>query len=153
MTAVLPGVAMHQIWEMVSVGEKALLAISGLVTVVGLAGLAAAILAGLGERRRELAILRSAGASPLDILWLMAMEGLLLVLSGTGLGVLVLYGLLASSAPLLAEHYGVFLTLAAPESGEWLLLLAICLAGFAASLLPAVKAYRMSLSDGLTVSV
>ena len=151
--AVLPGVAMHQIWEMVSVGEKALLAISGLVTVVGLAGLAAAILAGLGERRRELAILRSAGASPLDILWLMAMEGLLLVLSGTGLGVLVLYGLLASSAPLLAEHYGVFLTLAAPESGEWLLLLAICLAGFAASLLPAVKAYRMSLSDGLTVSV
>ncbi|MCR5813936.1 MAG: ABC transporter permease [Desulfovibrio sp.] len=153
LTAVLPGVAMNQIWEMVSVGEQALLVISALVTVVGLAGLAAAILAGLGERRRELAVLRSAGASPVDILWLMAMEGLLLVLSGTGLGLVVIYALLALCAPFLAEHYGVFLALTAPSSGEWLLLLAICLSGFCASLLPACKAYRMSLSDGLTVSV
>ncbi len=153
LTAVLPGVAMNQIWDMVNVGERALFAISALVTVVGLVGLVASILAGLGERRRELAILRSAGASPWDILWLMAMEGLLLVVGGTACGLLVLYGLLALCAPFLAEHYGIYLTLAAPGSGEWLLLLGICLAGFLASLLPAYKAYRLSLSDGLTVSL
>ena len=66
--AVLPGVALNQIWDMLNVGETALMAISALVTVVGLFGLAAAILSGLGERRRELAVLRSAGARPLDIL-------------------------------------------------------------------------------------
>lgn len=36
-----------------------------MVTVIGLAGLVSAILVELGERRRELAILRSAGARPL----------------------------------------------------------------------------------------
>ncbi len=150
---VLPGVTLSQIWEMLNAGESVLLLVSALVTAVGLAGLAAAILAGLGERRRELAILRSAGASPADILLLMLFEGLLLVASGTASGLASLYGLIAAAAPWLATNYGIFLSLEAPSSPEWLLLAQICAAGLIASLIPAVRAYRMSLADGLTVSV
>ncbi|MDR1368202.1 MAG: ABC transporter permease [Candidatus Accumulibacter sp.] len=150
---VMPGVAMDQIWSMVNTGENALMLVSALVTVAGLAGLAAAILAGLGERRRELAILRSTGARPLDILLLMAFEGSMLVVAGIVCGLLALYGLMASVSPFLAESYGIFIYLSLPESGEWALVGGICLAGFLTSLIPAFRAYRMSLADGLTVSL
>jgi putative ABC transport system permease protein len=150
---VMPGVAMDQIWSMVNTGERVLLLISALVTVTGLAGLAAAILAGLGERRRELAVLRSAGARPLDISLLMACEGFLLVISGMALGLLGLFLLIMALSPVLADNYGIFIYLSLPTSGEWALLGCICLAGLAASLIPALRAYRMSLSDGLTVSI
>jgi putative ABC transport system permease protein len=150
---VMPGVAMDQIWSMVNTGERALLLVSALVTVTGLAGLAAAILAGLGERRRELAILRSAGARPLDILVLMACEGGLLVVSGIVCGLAVLYLLVAALGPLLTDNYGLSVYPSAPTAGEWTLLGCICLAGLAAGMIPAFRAYRMSLSDGLTVSL
>jgi putative ABC transport system permease protein len=153
LTGVMPGVALDRLWSMVDTGERALLFVSALVTVTGLAGLAAAILAGLGERRRELAVLRAAGARPVDILILPACEALLLLTVGTVCGVAVLAGLIAALGPLLAEKYGFFLRLSPPETGEWLVLGGIFLAGFLAGLIPAFRAYRMSLSDGLTVSV
>ncbi|MDR1936220.1 MAG: ABC transporter permease [Candidatus Accumulibacter sp.] len=153
LTGVMPGVAMDQIWQMLNVGERALLFVSALVTVSGLAGLASAILAGLGERRRELAILRSAGARPMDILILLACEGVLLISAGMLCGLALLVALLVFLAPVLADSYGVFLRLSPPKAGEWLLLGSICLAGFLTSLIPALRAYRMSLSNGLTVSV
>ncbi|MDR1489258.1 MAG: ABC transporter permease [Desulfovibrio sp.] len=150
---VMPGVVMDQMWSMVNTGEQALLLISALVTATGLAGLAAAILAGLGERRRELAILRSAGARPLDILILTACEGGLIVISGVICGLSALFVLVAAISPILADNYGIFVYLSPPAAGEWALLGCICLAGLAASLFPALRAYRMSLSDGLTVSI
>lgn len=149
---VMPGVVMDQIWDMLNTGERALLLISMLVTATGLAGLAAVILAGLGERRRELAILRSVGARPLDILVLTACEGGLLVIAGIVCGLSALYVLVAVASPFVASHYGVFIRLSPPEAGEWALLGGICLAGLVASLIPARRAYRMSLADGLTVS-
>ncbi|MDR2503435.1 MAG: ABC transporter permease [Deltaproteobacteria bacterium] len=153
LTGVMPGVAMDQIWNMVNTGEQALLFVSALVTITGLAGLAAAILAGLGERRRELAVLRSTGARPLDIMILMLCEGFLLVITGIVSGLVALFLLIAALAPVLADNYGIFLYLSLPSAGEWRLMGCICLAGLAAGLIPAFRAYRMSLSDGLTVSL
>jgi len=150
---VMPGVAMDQIWNMVNTGERSLLLISALVTFTGLTGLAAAILAGLGERRRELAILRSTGARPLDILVLLSCEGCLLVASGIFSGLALLYALLAGIRPFLSNSYGIFLSLSEPSASEWFLLGGIALAGFITSLIPAFRAYRMSLTDGLTASL
>ena len=62
-------------WQVMSVAERALFAISAMVVAVGLTGLIAVILAGLNERRRELAILRSVGARPRDIFVLLMIEG------------------------------------------------------------------------------
>jgi len=150
---VMPGVALDQLWAMLNTGEAALMLISALVTATGLAGLVSVILAGLGERRRELAILRSAGASPGDILTLLVLEGLWLMLAGVLCGLALLCVLIAGLGPILAESYGLGLRLSPPESGEWLLLGGIVAVGFLASLIPAWRAYRLSLADGLSVSV
>lgn len=148
--AVLPGVALDALWQIVGVGEKSLLGMSALIGVVGLAGLVSSILAALGERRRELAILRAVGARPIDLLILLASEGFVLMLAGTLAGYLLLTGLSLAGAPWLEARLGVALPVAWPRPSELPLLGAILAAGAIASLLPGWRAYRLSLSDGLT---
>jgi putative ABC transport system permease protein len=150
---VLPGVALDELWTMLNVGENALLAVSFLVAIVGLAGLASSILAGLGERRRELAVLRSVGAKLHEIVLLLASEGGLLLLSGMLAGVLCLNLALAVTSPLIEKKWGLSLSAGVPGAGEWYLLGGIFAVGLLASLIPAIRAYRMSLSDGLTARV
>jgi putative ABC transport system permease protein len=78
---VLPGVALDQLWQVVGFAERTLLAVSAMVVAVGLAGLVAVVLASLGERRRELAILRSVGARPGEVFLLLSAEGLFITCS------------------------------------------------------------------------
>lgn len=147
--AVLPGVALDALWDLVDIAENALRAVSAMVAVIGLAGLASSILAALGERRRELAILRAAGARPRDILALLAIEGMMLMLTGVAAGVALLSLTSALLAGWLEARLGVALPVSWPSVAELPILAALVLAGFAASLLPAWRAYRLSLADGL----
>jgi putative ABC transport system permease protein len=151
LSAILPGVTLQQLWDLVAVAERALLAVSALVVVVGLAGMVAVVVASLGERRRELAILRALGASPRDVFALLAIESTLLALAGIVLGLALLYGAGAAVAPWLAARHGLQLALGWPSAGEWQLLGAVLAAALVASLLPALRAYRQSLADGMTV--
>jgi putative ABC transport system permease protein len=148
--AVLPGVALDELWSIVGVVEKSLLAISALVIAVGLCGLVAVVLAGLGERRRELAILRSVGAGPHVVFILLAIEGLLVVVAGSLLGVLGLIVLGLFAGPMLESHLGVPLLTGRLSTEAWQLLLLVMATGFVVSLIPGYRAYRLSLADGLT---
>ena len=151
--AILPGATLQELWGLIGVAERALLAVSSLVVAVGLAGLAAVIVASLGERRRELAILRSLGAGPRHVFLLLASESLLLAALGCALGVGLLYGATASLAPWLESRFGLVLSLGPPSVQEWALLAVVALAALLASLFPAWRAYRLSLADGMMVRV
>lgn len=151
--AVLPGVALDELWDVVGVGERALLGMSAMVGVVSLAGLVAVVMAGLNERRRELAVLRAVGAGPRHVLLLLAGEGLLVTLAGALLGALCTGLFIALAAPWVQAQYGVNLKLSAPSQAQWGLLAAVVLAGGVASLIPAWRAYRLSLADGLSPRV
>ncbi|WP_374692190.1 ABC transporter permease [Accumulibacter sp.] len=148
--AVLPGVALDQLWQMVGLVERTLLAVSAMVVVVGLAGLVAVILASLGERRRELAILRSVGARPGELFLLLSAEALFVTLLGALLGVALLALLTALLAPLVQAHFGLSLQAQWVSADELRLLAAVVAAGLLASLVPGYSAYRLSLADGLT---
>ncbi|MGF1642287.1 MAG: ABC transporter permease [Thiotrichales bacterium] len=151
--AVLPGVALDQLWQVVGVGERALRAVSALVVAVGLAGLVAVIMAGLNERRRELAILRSVGARPAHVFWLLALEGLAVTLVGAVLGVILLNALTLMLAPLIESRYGLALSSVGLFASELRWLVWVIGVGWVASLLPGLRAYRLSLGDGLTPRV
>jgi putative ABC transport system permease protein len=148
--AVLPGVALDELWDVVGAGERALLAMSAMVAVVSLAGLVAVVLAGLNERRRELAVLRAVGAAPRHVLLMLASEGAMVTLLGVALGVAAVAAAVVALAPWLQASYGVTLTLSAPAPAQWALLGAVLAAGFLASLVPGWRAYRLSLADGLS---
>lgn len=144
---VMPGVALDQLWQVVGVAERVLLAISAMVVAVGFAGLVAVVLAGLNERRRELAILRSVGARPRDIFLLLMMEAVGITVLGALAGIVLLAVLTAALA---AARYGLIIELRFIGSGELLLLGTVVTVGVLASLLPGYRAYRISLADGLT---
>lgn len=146
--AVLPGVALDQLWQTVGIVEKALQAVSWLVLAVGLAGLMAVMLAGLNERRRELAILRSVGAGPRHILFLLMLESFTVSLLGCVLG-LVLVTLIAAWGGHLFARFGLAAIPLKANPDELLLLVIVSVCGLLVSLLPAWRAYRLSLADGL----
>lgn len=151
LSAILPGVALQELWSLVGVAEVALLAVSAMVVVTALLGMVTMILTTLNERRREMAILRSVGARPATVVGLLVSEAGLLTLAGVVLGCAQLYFLLWVLRPVIDARFGLYLDLDPPTATELLTLAAILSAGCLAGLLPAVRAYLLSLADGMTV--
>lgn len=148
--AVMPGVALDELWQTLAGVERSLLAISALVVLVGLTGLTATLLAGLNERRRELAILRALGSGPGDIFLMLTLEGLLVTALGLLGGIVLLTIGLVFGAPLLQSEFGIALAWRAPGTSEVALLFGILATGLAASVVPGWRAWRLSLADGLS---
>ena len=153
LVAVMPGVALDQLWQLLAVAEQTLRMISLLVLATGFCGMIAVLLASLNERRRELAILRSVGAGAGTLLSLLLAEGALVMLAGCVLGVVCLWALSLGAGPQIAARFGILLpgtplTLAEVRWLGW-----VIAGGAAASLLPGWRAYRLSLADGLTPRV
>lgn len=151
LTAILPGAALQELWGLVGTAETALAVISAMVVLTALLGMVTMILTTLNERRREMAILRSVGATPSTILSLMTAEAGVLTAAGVALGLILLYAALFLLQPYIDRVYGLHLSIDAPKLGEWLTLGAIVAGGVLAGLIPAIRAYRMSVADGMTV--
>ena len=149
--AILPGVALQELWSLMGTAEKALFVVSLFVVLTGLIGMLTAILTSLNERRREMAILRSVGARPWHIAGLLVLEALVLAAAGAVLGLALLYGGIAASQGWVQAQYGLYLPLALPSAYEWSLLGAILGAALLMGAVPAWRAYRQSLADGLSI--
>jgi putative ABC transport system permease protein len=116
-----------------------------------LIGMLTAILTSLNERRREMAILRSVGARPWHIASLLILEAFALALAGVLLGLLLLYLGIAGAQSHVQASYGLYLPLDLPTTYEWTLLGAILAAALLMGCVPAWRAYRQSLADGLSI--
>ncbi len=149
--AVLPGLALQELWQITGIAEAALIGVSAMVVVASLLGLMAVTFAGLNERRREIAILRAVGASPLTVCGLLMCEAMVTAAAGVLLGVGVLYGALLLARPFIDAAYGLWLPVSFPGWHEARVLGAVLVAAALASLLPALRAYRLSLADGMMV--
>ncbi len=151
--AIIPGVALQQLWELVGVVEIALLAVSLCVVAAGLIGMLTAILTSLNERRREMAILRAVGARPWQVLMLILSEAGLLAFCGVALGLAGVLALSAAAAPWLENRFGIFVGLQVPGLFELAVAAIVVGAALVIGLWPAWKAYRNALADGLTIRV
>ncbi|WP_405119981.1 ABC transporter permease [Pseudomonas leptonychotis] len=149
--AILPGVALQELWSLMGTAEKALFVVSLFVVLTGLIGMLTAILTSLNERRREMAILRSVGARPWHIASLLIVEAFTLALAGVLLGLLLLYVGIAGAQGYVQANYGLYLPLNLPTRYEWTLLGAILSAALLMGCVPAWRAYRQSLADGLSI--
>ena len=147
--AVLPGVALDELWQVVKLAENALLAIGVLVAVSGMLSVAAVLMVGLSARRKELAVLRALGATPLALLGLVWLEALGVCLMGM-LGGLLLHGLgLWALQDLLRTELGIAVQWGWPTAEVAWSLAGLVLAAWLAASVPALRAYRLSLVDGL----
>ncbi|MBD3624973.1 MAG: ABC transporter permease [Rhodobacteraceae bacterium] len=151
--AILPGVALQELWQIVGVAETALIGVSAMVVLTALLGMMAMIFSSLNERRREMATWRAMGARPATILGLLVLEAALMAAVGAALGMALLYAGLAVAQPLIDSAFGLWLPIAPPTAREVAVLGGVIVAAGAASLLPALRAYRLSLADGMMVRI
>lgn len=151
--AILPGVALQELWQIVGIAETALIAVSGMVVVTALIGMMATIFSSLNERRREMAIFRAMGARPRVILGLLVIEAAVMAAIGAVMGLGLLYLGLLVAQPVLDAAFGLWLPIEPPSLRELWVLLGVVAAGAIVSMVPALRAYRMSLADGMMVRI
>jgi putative ABC transport system permease protein len=151
--AVIPGVALSELWNGISYGEQVLKVVALFVVIVGLVGMLMALYTSLNERRREIAILRAVGVGPLKVMLLLVLESGLLALIASLLGIALVYGLVVVLQPFVEGQFGLHLPVKPLTATEYLYVAAVVLAGLVVGLIPAWKAYRNALSDGLSVRI
>ena len=151
--AILPGVALQELWQIVGIAEKSLIGVSIMVVVTAFIGMVATILSSLSERRREMAIFRAMGARPRTIVTLLLLEAILMAGIGACLGMVLLYLGLFAGQPLIDRSFGLWLPIEPPTIREVKLLLSIVITGGLVSIFPAIRAYRMSLADGMIARI
>jgi putative ABC transport system permease protein len=147
--AILPGVTLTELWNLVGVADTALIIVSAFVVAAGLLGMMTSILAGLNERRREMAILRSVGARAHHVFTLLVTEAGLLALAGTIGGIFLCYALVAVTRTLLGARLGIDIAIRPPSSQDIGILIAVIASALLVGMIPAFRAYRNTLSDGL----
>lgn len=151
--AILPGVALQELWQIVGIAETALIGVSIMVVVTALIGMMATIFSSLNERRREMAIFRAMGARPRVVLGLLVLEAVLMAALGAILGLALLYLGLFVGQPLIDSAFGLWLPIEAPTLRELWAMFGVVVSGAIVSMVPALRAYRMSLADGMMVRI
>jgi putative ABC transport system permease protein len=149
--AIIPAVALAEMWRGIGYAEDALALVSAFVVGVGLLGMLVALYTSLEARRREMAILRAVGAGPARILALLVLESGLLASLGAAVGAAGLYALLLALQAPVEARFGIWLPVRAPSGVELAYLGVVVAGGFLIGLVPALKAYRNTLADGVAV--
>jgi putative ABC transport system permease protein len=147
--AVMPGVALDDLWSTMEVAENALILIAYGVLLTTILGITATLLISLDSRRRELAILRAIGAKPLQILLFILMEAFLVCVIGILSGWLLLQAMVGLYADQLRTEWGVVSSVGLPNAADAASLLIVLFTVLLFAIIPAAKAYRMALHDGL----
>lgn len=150
LTAILPGVALAELWQMLGSIENVLRVIAVLILISSLLGLATLLLASIRERKAEISVLRAIGAGASTIFVLILTEALLIAMVATGIAVVLLSLLLTLSQTWLVENYGVFIETHVLTEATAMLTLMVLAATVFAACIPAVGAYRSALSTGLS---
>lgn len=149
LSAILPGVALSSLWQTLGVVERVLLFVAGLVAMVSALGLTSVMLVTLGQRRRELAVLRSIGAGPKLVFGLLCLESAMVMWTGVGLGVALLGVASELLAPWVQAQFGFQLSSLFELQAGLLAVVFFALFGSVLGVGPAWLAYRNQLQDGL----
>lgn len=148
--AVLPGVALNQLWQLMASMEKLLQFISALVLLASLFGLTTMLLASMNERSVEIAVMRILGASPRFVLLLILSEAVFIVLLASVSACVLVSGALVGLSDWLSKTYGLFLSTNLMSQEQLILLLLVLLSAIFSAIFPAIEAYRKALHSQLS---
>ena len=142
MLAILPGVALSELWQMMAVLENTLRLVSLLILVAGLLGLSSMLLASIRERSHEVHLLRVIGASPLFLFFLIQLEALLISSTSIALALLSLKACLTGAGDYLASSYGLYIEAGIFSESTGYLIAAVMVATLLAAAVPSLSIYR-----------
>ena len=147
--AIIPGIVLTKLWQVVSVTENIMLSISGMVIVSALIGLIAILYSTLNNRKKEMALLRIVGASPRAILGLLIAEALIISFSSIILAIIFLQILNFILFPILDQIFGIYVENNFLLLKDFYFFIMILLTSSIVSIFPALQAYKNSINDGI----
>lgn len=153
LSAIIPALAVQDLWDFFEIIQITLNIISTLVVFIGLLGMLSLILMGVQHRRKEMAILRSIGATPFDIGKLIVGEAAIVCGISIGLGVAFLYVVLFISSQPLYDTFGFYLEIRPLSLPELAILALIECSAIIISFIPAYQIYKQSLIDGMNTNI
>lgn len=148
--AVIPGVALSELWSGLSFVEGLLRFVSWMVIAVGFFAMLIALMTSLNERRREMSIFRAVGAGAKHLFLLLLIESLLLTFSGVLLGFIFSFIFFAILRPWVGQSFGLYLS-SGLQMNEVIYMLITLIVGVVAGVIPAMQVQRQSLKDGLSI--
>lgn len=143
--AILPGVALSELWRMIAVLENTLLLVSALVFIAACLGVSAMLLASIRERRREIQLLRIVGAPPIVLFLLIELEALIITLVSCVLGAGFLTACLAVLKDYFVSQYGLHIDINLFTQNTVYLLSAVISASVIVAIIPALSGYRKAI--------
>lgn len=151
--AIIPGATLSELWNGLSQIETVLQIISLMVLAIGLVAMLSSLLAGLNERRREMSILRSIGASPVQIASLLVFESALLTAIGILAGIIFQVLMFFVLSGWLERTFGFYFIGSVLTATELFYIGLILVSGILVGLIPAIKSSQTALKDGLTIKI
>ena len=150
MQVALPAIEVNRMTQQFGLGTSALRAIAMLIMALSFASIFISVLDNIRARRHELALMRTMGGTPGTLYRLLLLEGGLLSVAGTVLGlVLRRVGMTVLSQVVEAQfHYDV--AAMGILGSEWALAGAAILVGLLASAIPARRSLRLDISRTLS---
>ncbi|RAP28711.1 peptide ABC transporter permease [Candidatus Marinamargulisbacteria bacterium SCGC AG-414-C22] len=145
--AIIPGVSLARLWNSFSTIDAAFLVMTILVTLITFMGLLLALFMSLQQRHRELAILRTLGAHPIQLAMMLMLESCLITSSGVLLGIGLIGILNSAVSPILEESFGLIMSVSMVSFTDLIIVIGIMLCGLLTSCIPAMLAYRKGLSE------
>lgn len=147
--AALPNIEINRLFSLLGVGVETLRGLAIAIMLISGISVFVSLYNSLKERRYEMALMLSMGATRAQLFGMLLLEGLVLALIGFVLGVMLSrIGLWLFSTTVSSEyHYDLAEFSILPE--EWALLGVAVLIGLLAAALPALGVYRMNISRTL----
>ena len=140
--AILPGVALSELWGMLAILENTLLLVSALVFIAACLGVSAMLMASIRERRREIQLLRIVGAPPHFLFLLIELEALLITVLSCATGAGLLAASLAFFKDYFVSQYGLHIEINLLTPNSLYLLVVLLFASFVMALIPSLNGYH-----------
>jgi putative ABC transport system permease protein len=150
--AASPAFELTRLLQLVGLGLDGLRMFAWVLVATAGFSVFAALYGALKARRYDLAMLRCLGATRLEVLASLLLEGLMLAVLGAALGLLLGHGAMELLGRWLAATRGVEVTGMIWLQAEYGLLLGLAAVGLLASALPAWQAYRADVARTLASS-
>ena len=149
LSAILPGVALSQLWQVTAIMENTLILVSSMVLLASLLGLSAMLLTSIRERRQEIAIIRSLGAPPSFLFLLIQTEAVLIILASSAFALALLFLCLLYLNGFLSDNFSLSISTNIFDKHTFYLLLITLVSAMATSVVPAISAYSSALQKRL----
>ncbi|NQX89487.1 MAG: ABC transporter permease [Halioglobus sp.] len=140
--AILPGVALSELWQMMGLFEMTLRLISLIVLVSAVLGLGAMLLASIRERAQEIRLLRVVGAPPLFLFLLIETEAIVITVFGIVLGVAGLSLCMVLVQEVLSARMGLHLDVLTFTAESLILIGWVLAATFLVAAVPSMSAFN-----------